>query len=192
MNTLSFKILATNESHDHEVRILIDDSDIIGKDHLGIDPPEFYGQQNLLTTGQILIGRCSCGVVGCDDYSVDVNVLDNNVRWINSNGLNLEFDKSVYVKTISIAKADHSWESKERRVERLTYEILKNTKTSNDYKFDWTSARIRESFITVSYSKDGQQQLFEFMWDGQTDQSAVTGANCFLTQEQIKNAPTSS
>jgi hypothetical protein len=188
MNTLSFKILPTDESHDHEVKILIDDSDILGKDHLGIDPPEFFGQHNLVTSGQILIGRCSCGVVGCDDYSVNVNIFGDKITWTNNNGLNLEFDKSTYEKTISSAKTDHSWESKERRVERLTFDILKNTKTTNDYKFDWTSARIKENVITISYSKDVQQKLFEFDWDGQTDLSAVTGANHFLTQGQIKNA----
>jgi hypothetical protein len=188
MNTISFKILPTDESHDHELRILIDDSDILGKDHLGIDPPEFFEQNSLMTTGQLLIGRCSCGVVGCDDYPVDVNIYDNKITWTNKTGLNLEFDKSDYIKAITNARADHSWESKERRVERLTTNVLKNTKTINDYKFDWTSARIKENAITVSYSKDGQQNLFEFSWDGQTDQNAVSGANLFLTQGQIKNA----
>lgn len=188
MNTLSFKILPTDESHDHEVRVLIDNSDILGQDHLGIDPPEFFGQQNLITDGQILIGRCSCGVVGCDDYSVSVNIFGDKITWTDSSGLNLEFDKSAYVNNISNAQSDHSWENKERRVERLTLDILKNTKTISDYKFDWTSARIKENVITVSYSKDGQQKLFEYNWDGQTDQSAVTGANRFLTQGQIKNA----
>lgn len=187
MNALSFKILPTDESHDHEIRILIDDSDILGNDYLGIDPPEFFGQHSLITTGQLLIGRCSCGVVGCDDYPVNVNIFDNKITWTNNNGLNLEFDKSVYLKAISNAKADHSWENKERRVERLTSDMLKNTKTMNNYKFDWTSARIKENVITVSYSKDGQQNLFEFNWDGRTDQSAVNGANLFLTQGQIKN-----
>jgi hypothetical protein len=179
MNTLSFNILPTDESHDDEIRILIDGSDILGKDHLGIDPPEFFGQHNLLTTGQILIGRCTCGVVGCDDFPVNVNLLDDKITWTNNNGLNLEFDKSVYEKTISSAKTDYNWESKERRVERLTSAVLKNTNTSNGYKFDWTSARIKENIITVSYSKDGQQKILEFNWDGQTDESAVTGAKLF-------------
>ena len=188
MNTLSFNILSTDEAHDHEVRILIDNSDILGIDHLGIDPPEFFGQPDLISTGKILIGRCSCGVVGCDDYAVYVNNFMDKITWTNANGLNLEFDKSVYEKTISNAKIDHSWESKERRVERLTSGVLNNTKTNDEYKFNWTSARIKENVITVSYSKDGQQKLFEFNWDGQTDQSAVNGANHFLTHGQIKNA----
>ena len=189
MNTLSFEILSTEESHDHEVRILIDNDDILGKDYLGIDPPEFFDQHNLVTKGQILIGRCSCGVVGCDDYPVEVEIIDNKVIWTNKNGLNLEFDKSTYEETILNAKNDHNWESKERRIERLTSEVLKNTLTSDNYMFDWTSARIKENVITVSYSKDGQQKLFEFNWDGQTEQSALTGTNHLVTQKQIKNAP---
>ena len=39
----------------------------------------------------------------------------------------------------------------------------------------------------VSYSKDGQQKLFEFNWDGQTEQSALKEANHFLTQRPIQN-----
>lgn len=187
MNILSFKISRTNESNDHEVRILIDESDILGKEYLGIDPPEFFEQQSLTTTGQLLIGRCSCGVVGCNDFPVLVNILDNKVTWTNNNGLYLEFDKLTYEKIVSDAKTDHSWESKERRVERLISDILKSAKISNGYKFDWTSARIKKNSIMVSYSKDGQQKLFEFDWDGQTDQSAVTGANLFLRKGKIKN-----
>ncbi|MBL7786194.1 MAG: hypothetical protein JNM36_09840 [Chitinophagales bacterium] len=187
MNTLSFDILPINEYHDYEVRILIDNSDILGNDYLGIDPPEFFEQHNLLTAGRILIGRCSCGVVGCDDYPVYVNVFNDKVIWTNDDGLNLAFDKSAYEKTILHAKIDHTWESKERRIERLTSDVLKNTKTIDDYKFDWTSARIKENIIMVSYSKDGQQKLFEFNWDGQTEQSALKEANHFLTQRPIQN-----
>lgn len=188
MNKLSFKILPTDESQDHEVRILIDNSDFLGKKHLGIDPPEFFGQHSLLTEGQILVGRCSCGIIGCDDYAVYVSVFDDKITWTNDRGLNLEFDKSIYIETISGARFDYSWESKERRAERLTSAVLKNTRTSDDYKFDWTSARIKKNTITVSYSKEMQQKIFEFYWDGQTSQNAVTGANCFLEQRQIINA----
>ena len=185
MHTLSFNILPSDEDHDYEVRILIDDCDILGKDYIGIDPPDLFRQQNLIGTGEILIGRCTCGVIGCSDYPVYVNILEDKITWTNDNGLNLEFDKSAYEKVIANAKTDFSWESKERRVERLTAEVLKNTRTSNGFKFDWVSARIKENVITVSYSKDGQQKLFEFNWDGQTDQSAVTEANNFLKKGQI-------
>ncbi len=188
MNTLSFNILPSDESNDHEVRILIDGSDILGKYYLGIDPHEFFGQHNLLTTGLLLIGRCSCGVIGCDDYSVYVTVFADKVTWANKNGLKLEFDKSVYEKAISSAKTDFSWESMERRVERLTNDILKDSMTGDGYKFDWSSTRIREKVIRISYSKEGLQKIFEYTWDGQTVESAIREANNFIAQSQL-NSP---
>jgi len=39
VNKLSFKILPSPSTNDHELRILIDDQDF-----LGIDPPSFFSQ----------------------------------------------------------------------------------------------------------------------------------------------------
>lgn len=182
MNTLSFQILDSKETNDHEVRILIDGVDILGQDFMGIDPPDFFKQRGLQLTGEILIGRCICGVIGCGDYSVDVQEVDSKVIWSNDNGLHLEFDKESYLNLITTAKTDYSWENKYRRVERLTAAILKESKTIIGYSFDWSSARIKYNTITLSYSKDGQQKLFEIKWDGHSDQSAVDSANLFLAQ----------
>jgi hypothetical protein len=44
VNKLSFKILPSPSTNDHELRILIDDQDFLGKDYLGIDPPSFFSQ----------------------------------------------------------------------------------------------------------------------------------------------------
>lgn len=183
MNSISFKILPSSDSNDHEVRILIDGNDILGDDYLGIDPPAFFTQPNLVQTGKLLIGRCTCGCEGCGDYPVNVNILANKVSWTDHNGLILEFDKTNYEKVITQAQGDHSWEDIKRRVERLTSDLLNNTKTSDDYKFDWTSARIKENTITLSYSKGIEQKVFEFKWDGQTDNSAVTSAQAFIKRE---------
>jgi hypothetical protein len=108
MNTLSFQILVSKETNDHQVRILIDGMDILGKDYLGIDPPMFFEQAGLLETGEILIGRCICGEIECGDYPVDVNKVDGKIIWSDNNGLHLEFDKESYLNTVSIAKTDHS------------------------------------------------------------------------------------
>jgi hypothetical protein len=50
MNKLSFKILPCRESNDSEIRILIDDEDILGDDYLGLDPPAFLTKQILTKT----------------------------------------------------------------------------------------------------------------------------------------------
>ena len=92
MNKLSFNILPSPESNDHEIRILINDEDFLGRDYLGLDPPSFFSQYNLDKNGEVMIGRCTCGVEGCGDYSVTVVVNHDNVLWTNNNGLNLIFE----------------------------------------------------------------------------------------------------
>lgn len=78
MNTIAFKILPALESNDHEVRILTDGNDLLGEDYLGLDPPAFFGQSNFFVTGELMIGRCTCGCEGCSDYPVTVSI-DNNL-----------------------------------------------------------------------------------------------------------------
>lgn len=166
MNLLSFTILPSPTSKDHEIRILIDGEDIIGKDFLGPDPPVFLKQANLLKGGYILIGRCTCGEAGCGSCGVTVMLDKDMVLLKDDSGLNLVFDRQAYEYTIEAAKNDHSWEDIKRKVERLTTEILNNSRTKDNYIFDWASARITENKITLSYRKDRFQKLFDIAWDG--------------------------
>ncbi|MDR2967784.1 MAG: hypothetical protein LBU74_07535 [Methanobacteriaceae archaeon] len=108
MNTIKFKMHLSYESNDHQVRIIIDNLDFLGKDYLGIDPPSFFAQKNLFETGELLIGRCTCGCEGCRDYPVEVSLNKNTIIWSNSSGLKLEFDKFEYENAIRIAENDHS------------------------------------------------------------------------------------
>ena len=186
MNTIKFEIYPSEESNDHQVRIIIDNSDFLGNDHLGIDPPSFFAQRNLFEAGELLIGRCTCGCEGCDDYSVNVFLQEDTIIWSNSNGLTLEFNKSEYDNAISTAKKDYSWEDNNRRVERYVFDLLRRTKTKDEYTFDWASARIKENFITLSYSRHNEQRLvrdqklFEIEWDGKSVESGVVSAEKFV------------
>jgi hypothetical protein len=130
-----------------------------------------------------MVGRCSCGCEGCCDFPVTVLIQEDTILWTNSNGLSLKFDKKSYINTINIARTDFSWEDINRKVERLTTNILKNFETKNGYKFDWASARIKTKNITLSYSKNGDQKLFDIIWDGQTETNIETKAKNFLNNE---------
>lgn len=187
MNSLSFRILASPDTNDHELRILIDGEDILGKDFLGLDPPSFFSQENIEKNGQLFIGRCSCGVEGCCDYPVNVVVNSDSVLWKVDNGLNLKFDKAEYLSVVSNVKVDYSWEDIKRRVERLTTDILRNTKTKDNYYFEWTSARIEDNKIVLSYRSEFDQKLFYVFWDGQTDANATEQVNHFLSEELYGN-----
>lgn len=182
MNKLSFNILPSPETNDHEVRILIDNDDLLGRDYLGLDPPFFFDQDNFGKNGELMIGRCTCGVEGCSDYPVIVRVAENNVSWTDNNGLNLLFDKEDYSDSIKKAQNDHSWEDIKRRVERLTIDVLKHSKTKDNYYFNWASARINDKKITLSYNKNGDQKLFNIVWDGQTESHVMENAEQFLKE----------
>jgi hypothetical protein len=182
MNNISFNILLSQETNDHETRIFIDNKDFLGSDYLGIDPPSFFSQDNFNKNGELMIGRCTCGVEGCCDYSVTIIANQNKILWTDNNGLNLIFEKSEYDSIITKAKNDYSWEDIKRKVERLTTNILKNSQTKDNYHFDWASARINDSQITLSYNKNGEQKLFEIIWDGQTEDNVEKNANFFLNE----------
>lgn len=182
MCSLAFSILPSPDTNDHEIRPLIDGEDILGKDFLGLDPPVFFNQETLTKGGYILIGRCTCGEAGCGNYGVTVELDREKVFWKDDSGLNLGFDRQAYESTIEAARNDHSWEDIKRRVERLTSVILHESQTKDGYIFDWASARIGENKITLSFSKDGFQQLFELAWDGRSDNNVEESAGKFLRE----------
>lgn len=184
MNKLSFKILPSPETNDHEVRILVDGQDFLGDNYLGLDPTSFF-EQDFDKEGTLCIGRCTCGVEGCDDFTVNVSFNENSVSWTDSKQLDLLFDKTEYINLIIRAKNNHSWEDINRKVERITTDILKNSQTKNGYKFDWASARIHDKQITLSYSKDSDQKLFHIPWDGQSEKNVKQNTAQFL-KEKLK------
>ena len=180
MNNISFNIIPCLESNDHEVRILIDGSDFLGKDYLGIDPPVFFKQKTLINSGELYIGRCICGCEGCCDNYVTVRADEDIISWTNSGGLNIKFNKNDYKNIIYSAMHDYSWEDNKRTAERLVDEVFKEIITKDKYCFNWTSARIKENIITLSFSKRHEQKLFEFRWDGQSPENAQIAAKEFL------------
>ena len=180
MNKISFNILPSPETNDHEIRILIDDEDFLGDDYLGLDPPSFFSQDNFDKHGELLVGRCTCGVEGCCDYLVTVIVNQDNISWTNNNGLDLIFDRQEYNHSIYVAKNDYSWEDIKRKVERLTTSILINSQTKDNYYFNWASARIDDKQITLSYSKNGDQKLYNISWDGQSESNVEDSVKKFF------------
>lgn len=180
MNKISFNILPSPVSNDHEVRILFDNKDLLGSDYLGLDPPAFFSQENFDKNGALMIGRCICGCEGCFDYLITVIANENTIFWKNKDGLNLVFDKQDYNRSIGAAKDDYSWEDIKRKVERLTTNMLKYSQTKDNYNFSWASARIKDNQIILSYRKDGDQKLFYIAWDGQTETNVEHNAEQFL------------
>jgi hypothetical protein len=176
MKTLTLNIEPSPTSDDHQVRIQIDGQDWLGKDFLGIDPPRFFSQSTLTTGGEAIIGRCKCGIEGCDDYTADIIVENSVVIWKMNKGHILHFEKTAYLTLIKNAANDFSWESKERTAERRVGEIFKDTRFNDEYRFDWASAQINPGKILLSFSKEASQMTLEFDWADENPDTAVASA----------------
>ncbi|WKK83586.2 hypothetical protein QYS48_14895 [Marivirga arenosa] len=191
MNRLSFNIIPSPESNDHQVRILIDNEDWLHDDYLGIDPPRFFQQETFLS-GDLLVGRCDCGVEGCGDLIVNVHSDKDKMIWTNNDGLKLQFDKTEYSKVIEFSKTDFKWEDINRRVERLMTNIFNASQTIDGLTFDWASCRIENKRVNLSYSKKGlpedfKQEILKFAWDGKSESNAIDNAEKFLqTNKRLK------
>jgi hypothetical protein len=125
VRSLEFPIRPSPETNDHEVRIVIDGKDILDRldDGMGLDPSEFFEQSALLKGGRVLIGRCSCGTIGCGDFATDVTIGEAFIEWRGDGGI-FVFPTSTYSGLIVGAANDHSWEDVNRRTERLVSQAL--------------------------------------------------------------------
>jgi hypothetical protein len=185
MNRLSFDFSDSPSSNDHQVRPLIDGADLlqlVGTDSLGIDPPEFFRQPALRSGGRLLIGRCSCGVVGCDDLHAHVVSNDDSVTWLLAGGRSYGFDPAGYSSCIESAATNTDWESTERTAERLVSCLDFSSVEGHGYRFDWASARISRGRITLSFWKENTQRLFEVGWDERDPEDAAKQVRRWLRE----------
>lgn len=119
---ISFRFVPSHETGDDEVRVLVDGSDLLdslGFEGIGIDPPQFFAQASLLAGGELLVGRCECGIVGCRDLRLTIEMDVDMVTW-SAYGKSLSsFERRRYMAIVGEAAASTDWESLGRRAARL-------------------------------------------------------------------------
>jgi hypothetical protein len=108
-----------------------------------------------------------------------MTILDETVIWTTFENVQLIFDKKEYFRIISKASEDFSWEDLNRRVERLVANIFVGKLIESKYLFDWASTRIEANTINLSFSKNGVQNMFQFNWDGKSEEDAIQNAQTF-------------
>jgi hypothetical protein len=126
MHSLALHFEASPYSNDHQVRPVIDGIDLLrdfAEDSLGIDPPQFFRQPALGRKGKLLIGRCSCGDVGCGPVLIDVVVENRRVTWQFDTEHVYHFELQQYLECFERASLNTTWESVERTAERLVSSI---------------------------------------------------------------------
>jgi hypothetical protein len=183
LRALKFVTTPSESTNDHETRIMIDGLDILSGGEMGLDPPDFFGQPELVDGGRMRIGRCSCGVVGCGDVGADVSQDGKSVIWHCPKG-QFHFDLHIYHAVIEEAGKDRSWEDAKRTAERLVDEVMRGT-VWDGKTFRWSSARIGYGTINLAYENPQSQLLVEIGWDGQRPETAVAAAKAFRRERGL-------
>jgi hypothetical protein len=170
MNTLSFKFGPAGQWDDHEVRILIDGVDVlkrVDESGLGLDPDDFFAQPGLLASGDLLIGRCSCGSLGCDDEWVQAVHDAETVSWHSAHPWisGVSFNRPEFLSAVAQARADTSWETSERTAERLVSRLDFSAFGRKGMAFEWASGRRDKTKLILCFRRAGEQELMEVEWD---------------------------
>lgn len=168
MNRIEFKICIRKNYP--EIRSVIDDLDLYGDEYIGITPSGFFTQDNFFG-GELLIGICCCGCKGCDDYTVDVSLCENNVIWSDwRTKSKYVFGKSEYEKAIAAIRTNY-YKYVEKNAEKYVSKMLRHIMTKDLYVFNCASASLKENIITLNYSNpdikqpNAIQKKYEIKWD---------------------------
>lgn len=186
--TLRFEISPCAVGNDHEARPIIGGEDWLRRDSLGLDPTDLFPQLRAGGVGRLIVGRCACGSIGCDDVFVEAQVEGDRVRWTIQDGRTALFDRAQYEAVLTHVVDDVSWETIGRTVERRLGEIFDGALTEEGYTFDWASTRITQNVVHLSVVRDGEQRLLEFNWDGESVESALWRGRQFYKERFIEAA----
>lgn len=179
---LSIAVSPSPSSNDHEARIVVDGVDWLGPSQLGLDPPELRVQLGRGDATYVIVGRCECGCVGCDDVVVDVRRSEGIVEWIRHRSEALKFDAQQYDAELVRFAEDYAWEPLEREVERRIEIIFEGAVLEGRFTFNWASARIQRGLVHLSFFDGREQRLLDFSWDTETLQSALDRASAFYCE----------
>jgi hypothetical protein len=185
---IKFQMQLSETSNDHETRIFIGDDDYLSLCDpalLGIDPPEFFIQPGLRESGHLLVGRCGCGCVGCGDEMVETTVTDTAVTWVGRRQApaGMTFSRSEFFAELDRAIADTSWETVERRAERLVSALDFSHLADSGIRFGWASARLHPDRMSMSLQLDegqGYQLICSVPWNHDDADIAVAAVTELL------------
>lgn len=110
-NTLKIAVLARSETNEDQARLLIDGKDWLGPEIAGLDPPMLTAELLGKGVGTLLVGRCWCGYIGCNDVTVEVARPARSVRWWGPGGTVLRFTPAQYDAEVARFAQDLSWEA---------------------------------------------------------------------------------
>lgn len=172
------------ETNDHEVCLLADGESLVGQFSsglMGLDPTQLLVEPCLLRADKLphlaVIGRCSCGEVGCGSLEVQIRRESDVVVWSAADtSRSARFHADQYDAEIERALQDRTWETPERMAARLISEAVDRAALAKKgFEFEWASGRCKGGTMTVSFelTPGPYQILVELPWNGQDVQSIV-------------------
>jgi hypothetical protein len=181
-NILTIAVMVASETNQDQARLLVDGKDLLGPEVAGLDPPMLTKELLGKGVGTLLIGRCWCGSIGCNDVKVEVTRPARSVRWSGPGATILRFNPAQYDAEINRFAQDRSWESVERAAGREIEHIFRGTTIRGGFEFERVSTRTREGFVHLTFRKGRQYKLLKFRWDGASVAGAVNAAKLFRAE----------
>lgn len=174
--------IAVEPDPEHQARILVDGKDWLGPEVLGLDPEMLETELIDKGVGNLLIGRCRSGIIGCHDLSIEVTRTERSVLWTDHRAILLRFKPAQYDAEVSRFTRDKSWETVERTVEREIAPIFRGASIRGGFEFEWVSARGRVGLVRLSFRKGDRQKFLKFRWDGANVADAIDQARIFRAE----------
>jgi hypothetical protein len=201
MNQLGFIFRKTAGEHcgDHEIRVQVDGKDLlddVDDEMLGLDPPDFFELAKTQNEGELIVGRCSCGVLECGSASVSVIRAGEEVAWqvpdrYGAPKYTLVFNSTDYDRAFELAAQDKGWETIERTAERLISQL--DFAVAKRYGLTFKSAYARDGDNTVRlYFVKAPENSLSFVavpWNHESPLDALAMIESMLKEWLIKGEP---
>ena len=189
----TIRVRPSPETNDHEVCLLADDTNLVDKfatGLMGLDPGDLLIEPCVLRAESsphiALIGRCSCGIVGCGSVEVTIQKDGDRVIWTAiDSSLSVQFEAVQYDAEVERALHDQGWETPERTAGRLISQAVDRTSLARrGFEFSWASGRCTDGMMTASLLlRPGPYQiLVRLPWNGKDIDSIVSQFKAILSQ----------
>lgn len=194
---LRIEVRASPETNDHEVRLLADGKSLVdsfSSGLIGLDPDDLLTDPSPLraesSSRAVIIGRCSCGIVGCGSVEVEIRRDHDRVIWMAmDSSQQVCFLADQYDAEVERALRDHSWETPERTAARLISIVVdRDLLARRGFVFSWASGRCRHGMMTAALvlTPGPFQVLINVPWNGDNIESIVRQLSLILGQPPEK------
>jgi hypothetical protein len=181
-NTLTIAVKAPSETNELQARLSIDGKDWLGPGVAGLDPVMLEAELLGKGVGSLIVGRCWCGIIGCNDVKVEVTRNKAYVHWSGSDATSLVFIAAQYDAEIARFAQDKSWETLERKAIREIEHLFRGTSIRRGFEFQWASMSRQEGMVHLLFRKGDRHKTLKFRWDGASLADAINQAKLFRAE----------